>query len=162
MAVLEGQPHVEVALQRATDGVAGHGAQQLAAFGLAGRRDGVVGELAAVVGQVAATSLITTQAYGSESHTQATNAAASTGPASARSSRAVGTSRDIRFPFSINGLSVGGLFGQPTAASAAGPRTKAGSTWPARSSPVRSLAHAAALRRWNSTACEVYRAQSLP
>jgi hypothetical protein len=45
VAVLEGRRDAEVPLQAAPDGVAGQGAQQLAALGLGGWRGEVVGEL---------------------------------------------------------------------------------------------------------------------
>lgn len=44
MAVLEGQPDPEVALQGGADGVAGQGAQQLPALVLGRRRHGVLAE----------------------------------------------------------------------------------------------------------------------
>jgi len=45
VAVLESQFDLEVALQAATDGIAGQGSQQLAAMGLARRRHLVIGEV---------------------------------------------------------------------------------------------------------------------
>ncbi len=48
VAVLKGEPHTEVALQRTTDGVTRQRAQQLAACLLVRRRRLIVGELSAV------------------------------------------------------------------------------------------------------------------
>jgi hypothetical protein len=61
VAVLEGQPHSEVALQAPANRVGGQSAQELPALGFARRWYGVVGELAGRA-QRPATSEMTVQA----------------------------------------------------------------------------------------------------